>query len=254
MKLNNVLKVSFLSFLFSTQISSSFPWEYATFNNLGVKRYLEQNYSEAESYFQSAQREEPNNIEIKYNYAGNLYKQGKYIESQTIFLDLLKEKNIKEDLKQKINYNLGNLLYKMGVKDNPEIFWSTALGYYQKAMELNPKDLEAKENYEFVLKKLSKISNNSNNKNNNRNTSNKQSNEKQSANNSQTSNNTSNTPPSSSPNNSQKNNTNFNYYVNNSETNTLLEEAKRDEANFRSYLNRKLASDAKAKNILMKDW
>jgi Ca-activated chloride channel family protein len=150
-------KILILAIVSFTQIAATFPWDYAKKNNEGIIKYFNKEYNDAELLFRRARIENSENPQIKYNLADSLYKLGKYSEAQEIFSDLLKEPELDNSLKQKGFYNLGNIYYRMGEQNNPEMFWLNSLKKYEEALTLNPEDKEAKENYDFVKKKLEKL-------------------------------------------------------------------------------------------------
>lgn len=105
--------------------------------------------------------------------ANRLYREGKYGEALKVYSEAAAE-NPEHPV---VNYNIGNVLYKTGKMDNAiekyaastnivEAVFNTgnamyrkqklqeALTLYRQALIKNPKDLDAKFNYEFVKKKL----------------------------------------------------------------------------------------------------
>lgn len=150
-------RVFLLATLFLTQNAGFFPWEYVLNNNQGIVKYNQKNFDKAEELFNNALADKKENIEIKYNLADTLYKKKKYVESQSLYLDILKNENTDGELKQKIHYNLGNILYRLGEQSNPELFWSNSIKEYERSLNINSKDKHAKENYDFVADKLKKL-------------------------------------------------------------------------------------------------
>lgn len=223
-------------------LASNFPWDYAVENNKGVKNYHSKNYKEAQFNFEQAYKSAPNNLDIKYNKASALYQQKKYAESQTIYLGLLKEKNLTSELRQKTYYNLGNTVYRLAEESNYDKLFYDSLNNYQKAIDINPEDKKAKENYEFVKKLLqdrikNQIKNNSNKNQNNKNQK---------------------TDPqkNTSNNNASNNNKNqqYNDPIDNSMIDKFLNEQKKEELEKQALLNRKYNFDKKNQTPLKKDW
>jgi Ca-activated chloride channel family protein len=64
-------------------------------------------------------------------------------------------------LQAKGHYNLGNTLYQRGEKqksdDKKLTNWINALDHYQQTLKIEPENKEAKENYEFVKRKIDEL-------------------------------------------------------------------------------------------------
>ena len=84
---------------------------------------------------------------------------GKYQEAEKIFDSIIKDN--KKELNEKSTYNQGNSLYKQGMLED-------SLKAYENALKLDPKDEDAKFNYEFVKRKLEEQKNKQENKDNNK--------------------------------------------------------------------------------------
>src|SRR5207249_8033460 len=69
-------------------------------------------------------------------------------------------------LQSKSHYNLGNTLYKRGEtqkSDDKKLSdWTNALDHYEQTLKLEPQDKEAKENYDYVKKKIEELKNKKN--------------------------------------------------------------------------------------------
>ncbi len=100
-------------------------------------------YEEALKTYQQAQVLEPDNIKIHYNMARALYKMEKYPEAISEFeLGLLtKDKKFQAN----VFYNIGNCKFKQRDLDG-------AINAYKKALVLNHKDIQTKQNLEFCMK------------------------------------------------------------------------------------------------------
>src|SRR5207244_11622189 len=61
------------------------------------------------------------------------------------------------------HYNLGNTLYQRGEMqkgdDKKLSDWTNALDHYEQTLKLDPQDKEAKDNYEYVKKKIDELKN-----------------------------------------------------------------------------------------------
>lgn len=247
---NYLTKALLISVFLFTQTASVFPWEYVLNNNKAIKYYKDKKYDLAEPLFKQSLDEVPENLDLKYNMASNMYKQKRYIESQAMFLDILKDKNASGELKQKVHYDLGNVLYRLGEQNNPDLFWHNALKEYERAISIVPEDKEAKENYEFVKNKLKQLNpppqNNQNKNQNSEGSKNSQDQQKQQM---QA---YSNTNPNQ-PDNQQ----NQNFNVTEAEAENILQGMKSEEENMQNYVNRRQFSsenNSKGNPNLKKDW
>lgn len=99
-------------------------------------------------------------LSVEYNKASVAYRQGDYDKSIEI-LDHVIEKTNDDSLKQKSYYNKGNNLYKIGesqIQSGREIEgvtnWIKAIGEYENALKIDPGDVQAKENIEFIKELL----------------------------------------------------------------------------------------------------
>lgn len=246
---NQYLRYLLINSLLITQTAGFFPWEYVLNNNQGIEEYKKQNFVKAETLFNKALSDNPEDINIRFNLADTLYKKKNYIESQSIYLEILKNKNSSGELKQKAHYNLGNVLYRLGEQSNSELFWTNAVQEYQRALNIISDDKQARENYEFVKKKLKQIQPPPQNNQS------EQSKDKQKRQNSQSQPQQvyTNQPPSSQPQNDQ------NFSVSPAEAENLLKELKDQEENMQNYVNKRQDSfekKQKSPNIdnLKKDW
>ena len=112
----------------------------------GISNYRQQNFEQAELNFSKAQKQQPDNPELNYNLANSHYKNGKYQEALQSYTHARGNKT-PPGLEQNSLYNSGNALYRLG-----KLVESIAA--YKKVLELNPKDMDAKFNLEFVREKL----------------------------------------------------------------------------------------------------
>ncbi len=112
----------------------------------GIADYRQQNFDQAETSFSKALKKKPDNPELNYNLANSHYKNGKYQEALKSYSQATAEK-APSDLQQKSLYNSGNALFRMGKLED-------SFAAYKKVLEMNPKDMDAKFNLEFVREKL----------------------------------------------------------------------------------------------------
>jgi len=129
-------------------------------NNIkeGNRLYHQGKFDKALKYYNKAQAEESNSAIVNFNIGAALYQKRDYRKAADAFTKAL----IAEDplLEAKASYNMGNSKYRMGkLKVNMDLsnavsLYRQALEYYKRAIELDPKNTDAKYNYEFVEKEL----------------------------------------------------------------------------------------------------
>ncbi len=114
----------------------------------GLKQYEKGQYQEAEQNFKQALSIRPDDHRIDYNLGSSQYKQGKYLEA---FQDYTQAAKQDTNPQMKINslYNSGNALFKLGKLEEAEAI-------YKKVLTLDPSDLDAKFNLEYVREQLKK--------------------------------------------------------------------------------------------------
>ncbi|MCP3899207.1 MAG: VWA domain-containing protein [Desulfobacteraceae bacterium] len=115
----------------------------------GIKAFEEKNFEKAEKKFIDAQLKDPDNPKHYYNIGTAAYKNQDYDSALKNFQKALENENhdIKAELKHKILFNIGNTKYHQGdLKD--------AISDFEKVVKEYPSDNLAKENLEFIKKKL----------------------------------------------------------------------------------------------------
>ena len=114
----------------------------------GVELYREKAFDQASKKFLEARQGKPNDPKISYNLGNSRYKQGKFDQALQDYSSSLDQKS-DSTLKQKSAYNMGNTLFRMGKLDE-------SVAAYKKALELDPNDMDAKFNLEFVREQINK--------------------------------------------------------------------------------------------------
>ncbi|MFH1305732.1 MAG: tetratricopeptide repeat protein [Candidatus Omnitrophota bacterium] len=120
--------------------------------------FREGKYDEALTSYDRALSSRPDDPVIQYNRAVTLYQKGRFVDAEGTFMSSLAAG--KEELEEKNVYNMGNSRYRIGTgmeKSSPEEAlknYRTSAQFYKRSMELAPGDVDAKYNYEFVLKKI----------------------------------------------------------------------------------------------------
>ncbi len=112
----------------------------------GTDYYKQQKYDKALKDFIEAQIEDPENAQVNYNIGNAYYKMRNYEQAVKSYLNTTgSAKDVK--LEEKSYYNLGNSFYRQGKLQQ-------AVAYYQKALELDPDDVDAKRNLKFVKQEI----------------------------------------------------------------------------------------------------
>jgi len=93
----------------------------------------------------------------RYNEGVTAYHSNEFSRAAALFENATASRN--RALQQRSFYNLGNTEYRLGqaqpVQAQP--LWEHALKSYEAALALDPKDVDAKFNYDFVKKKLDEL-------------------------------------------------------------------------------------------------
>lgn len=111
----------------------------------GNDLYIEKKYDQALTKYQDALLSDPENERIQFNVANTLYWKKKYEEALKEYQKVVGTEEL--ELEQQSYFNLGNALYRMGKL--PESILA-----YQQALKLDPDDMDAKYNLEYVRRKL----------------------------------------------------------------------------------------------------
>ncbi len=169
--------IFFLIVLFAVKFPLSSVKDLKLYYHLkkGNNEYKKGKFDSSLSNYMKAQGVAPENPIVSFDIGNAMYKKGKFEKAREIFENILnRNRDLPEDLKENIFYNLGNCYYKL--KN-----YEKALNYYKKALLINGKDENARKNYELTLKKLKK---NNKNMNKNKNKENKKKNKDNKKNNS----------------------------------------------------------------------
>lgn len=130
----------------------------------GLEAYRDQKFPEAYEQFQQTLKEHPQTRatdKIQFDSGAAAYKMQDYGKALQSFSQALLSPDA--GLQSKSHYNLGNTLYQRGESqkaDQPKLTdWTNALQHYEQALKLEPESKEAKDNYEFVKKKIEELKN-----------------------------------------------------------------------------------------------
>ncbi|MBC8286973.1 MAG: tetratricopeptide repeat protein [Nitrospinae bacterium] len=112
----------------------------------GVSQYHEGAFREAAENFSFAHTDRPEDSRIAYNLGNAHYREGKFQEAlQAYSQSALDEKN--PDIQKKSIYNTGNAMVKLEKLEEAE-------SAYKKVLALDPSDMDAKYNLEYVRRQL----------------------------------------------------------------------------------------------------
>lgn len=124
-----------------------------------AKQYFEEGlYNEALKEYNDALTEQPDSGIINFGAGCTNYKKDSYQEAVNNFNKGLLTED--KSLEAKAYYNLGNSKYRLAEsQENNNIeeavsLYGEAAEYYKKAIKNNPKDSDARYNYEFAVRKL----------------------------------------------------------------------------------------------------
>jgi tetratricopeptide (TPR) repeat protein len=137
-----------------------FFYSYAQAQFLDIERgnraFNRGEYDDAKRHYEKVLSEKATLEEKKealFNSASADYKKREYEAAIKQFESLAQNPALSTELRADAHYNIGNALVKRG-KDAPVEermkFYQQALNAYKQAMALNPRDRDAKENYEFT--------------------------------------------------------------------------------------------------------
>ena len=123
--------------------------------------YNKGEFQDALKKYEEALLDDPDSDVINFNLGDALYKTEDYKKAITHFEKSLVSDS--ESLEQNASYNVGNAKYKYGLaQENTDISSAVdllrqSLRHYERAIELDPKDEDAKYNYEFVKEELKRL-------------------------------------------------------------------------------------------------
>jgi Ca-activated chloride channel family protein len=128
----------------------------------GIEEYRQQKYNEALQQFQttlSKHSQNPAADKLAFDSGAAAYKLRDYDNALQAFSQALLSSDTQ--LQSKGHYNLGNTLYQRGETqkgDQKKLSdWTDALKHYEETLKISPEDKEAKDNYEFVKKKIEEL-------------------------------------------------------------------------------------------------
>src|SRR2546428_650522 len=128
---------------------------------------LRSKLDDAYSQFQETLKSHPQSgaeAKLQFDSGAAAYKLKDYSKALESFSQALL--SLETRLQSKSHYNLGNTLYQRGEtqkSDDKKLSdWTNALDHYVQTLKLEPQDKEAKENYDYVKKKIEELKNKKN--------------------------------------------------------------------------------------------
>ena len=129
-----------------------------------LKAYQDGKFEDAYSQFQQTLKAHPQSRaedKLQFDSGAAAYKLKDYSKALESFSQALL--SLDTGLQSKSHYNLGNTLYQRGeAQKNDEkklSDWTDALDHYEQTLKAEPQNKEAKENYDYVKKKIEELKN-----------------------------------------------------------------------------------------------
>jgi Ca-activated chloride channel family protein len=130
----------------------------------GLDAYRDGKFSDAYSQFQQTLKTHPPSRaedKLQFDSGAAAYKSEEYGKALESFSQALLSSD--NGLQSKSHYNLGNTLYQRGEtqkNDDKKLSdWTNALDHYQQTLKIEPQNKEAKDNYDYVKKKIDDLKN-----------------------------------------------------------------------------------------------
>jgi len=130
----------------------------------GLDAYRDGKFNDAYSQFQQTLKVHPKSRaedKLQFDSGAAAYKSEEYGKALESFSQALLSPD--NGLQGKSHYNLGNTLYQRGEtqkNDDKKLSdWTNALDHYQQTLKLEPQNKEAKDNYDYVKKKIDDLKN-----------------------------------------------------------------------------------------------
>lgn len=124
-----------------------------------LRDYQAGRYDKAENEFQRLLEKRADDPRLALNAGAAAYRNGKFDEAEKLFGQAAHAPDL--NLQQRAYYNRGNALFRKGATEQQpqarQEQWEKSLSDFQSAMKLNAQDADAKNNYEFVKKKLEEL-------------------------------------------------------------------------------------------------
>ena len=130
----------------------------------GIDAYRDGKFEDAYGQFQQTLKSHPESRaedKLQFDSGAAAYKLKDYNRALESFSQALLTRDT--GLQSKGHYNLGNTLYQRGETEKSDdkklSDWTDALDHYEQTLKLDPQDKDAKDNYEYVKKKIEELKN-----------------------------------------------------------------------------------------------
>jgi Ca-activated chloride channel family protein len=130
----------------------------------GIDAYQEGKFEDAYSQFQQTLKSHPQSRvedKLQFDSGAAAYKLKDYNRALESFSQALLSQDT--GLQSRGHYNLGNTLYQRGEAEKSDdkklSDWTNALDHYEQTLKLDPQDQDAKDNYEYVKRKIEELKN-----------------------------------------------------------------------------------------------
>src|SRR6184192_1525578 len=130
----------------------------------GLEAYRDGKFEDAYSQFQETLKSHPQSRaedKLQFDSGAAAYKLKDYSKALESFSQALLSRDTA--LQSKGHYNLGNTLYQRGEEqkgdDKKLSDWTNALDHYEQTLKLDPQNKEAKDNYDYVKRKIEELKN-----------------------------------------------------------------------------------------------
>ncbi|PYL62554.1 MAG: hypothetical protein DMF24_03650 [Verrucomicrobia bacterium] len=130
----------------------------------GIDAYQDGKFEDAYGQFQQTLKSHPQSRaedKLQFDSGAAAYKLKDYTRALESFSQALLTQD--NGLQSKGHYNLGNTLYQRGEAEKSDdkklSDWTNALDHYQQTLKLDPQDKDARDNYEYVRKKIEELKN-----------------------------------------------------------------------------------------------
>src|SRR5712691_3594857 len=128
----------------------------------GLDAYRDEKFNDAYAQFQQTLKDHPQSRaedKLQFDSGAAAYKMKDYGKALESFSQALLSPDV--GLQSKSHYNLGNTLYQHGEMqpgdDKKLADWTNALQHYKQTLKAEPQNKEARENYEYVKKKIEEL-------------------------------------------------------------------------------------------------
>jgi len=130
----------------------------------GINAYEQGKFEDAYKEFQDTLKSHPQSRaedKLQFDSGAAAYKLKDYTKAMESFSQALLTPDT--GLQSKGHYNLGNTLYQRGEMQKADekklSDWTNALDHYEQTLKLDPQNKEAKDNYEYVKRKIDELKN-----------------------------------------------------------------------------------------------